>query len=188
MIKIGITGSISSGKSTVAKILSDNKYPVFNSDKAVALIYKRSSFKKNIAKKFKIKNQKNIKKKIKKIISTNKNNLYKLEKIIHPFVRRYSRNFSKKNKNKSILIFEVPLLIEKQLMRDYDKIVFVNSAKKTRLKRYLKKGNSKILFDLLDKRQLKPSKKIKNSDHVINNNSTLKKLKNKVNLIRIKYE
>ena len=73
-------------------------------------------------------------------------------------------------------------------MRDYDKIVFVNSAKKTRLKRYLKKGNSKILFDLLDKRQLKPSKKIKNSDHVINNNSTLKKLKNKVNLIRIKYE
>ena len=42
MIKIGITGSVASGKSTVAKILSGNKYPIFNADKAVALIYNKS--------------------------------------------------------------------------------------------------------------------------------------------------
>ena len=35
MIKIGITGSISSGKSTVSKFLSENKHPIFNADKSV---------------------------------------------------------------------------------------------------------------------------------------------------------
>ena len=35
MIKIGITGSIASGKSTVAKILSGKKFPLFDSDKEV---------------------------------------------------------------------------------------------------------------------------------------------------------
>ena len=40
MIKIGITGSIASGKSTVAKFLSENKYPIFNADNEVKNIYK----------------------------------------------------------------------------------------------------------------------------------------------------
>ena len=188
MIKIGITGSVASGKSTVAKILSGNKYPIFNADKAVALIYNKSFFKKQISKKFRIKNNETIKSKIKKIILNNKNQLRKLEKIIHPFVRKQSKYFLKKNKNKKILIFEVPLLVESNLMKNYDKIIFVNSIKKNRLNRYLKKRKNKILFDFLDKRQLKPSKKIKFCDHVINNNSSINKLKKKVNLIRIKYE
>jgi len=103
-------------------------------------------------------------------------------------VRKQSKYFLKKNKNKKILIFEVPLLVESNLMKNYDKIIFVNSIKKNRLNRYLKKRKNKILFDFLDKRQLKPSKKIKFCDHVINNNSSINKLKKKVNLIRIKYE
>ena len=51
MIKIGITGSLASGKSTVAKIFSGKKYPLFNSDKIVKKIYKSNSFKKKITKK-----------------------------------------------------------------------------------------------------------------------------------------
>ena len=35
MKKLGITGLISSGKSTFAKILSKNKYPIFDADKIV---------------------------------------------------------------------------------------------------------------------------------------------------------
>ena len=46
MIKIGITGSIASGKTTVAKMLSRRKYPIFNADKAVRQIYKNNIFKK----------------------------------------------------------------------------------------------------------------------------------------------
>ena len=41
MIKIGITGSLASGKSTVAKFMSRGKYPIFNADKVVANLYKK---------------------------------------------------------------------------------------------------------------------------------------------------
>ena len=80
MIKIGITGSIASGKTTVARLLSGQKYPLFNADKEVRKIYKNNFFRKKICKKFKIKNKKNLKKEIKKIISANKKSLKYLEK------------------------------------------------------------------------------------------------------------
>ena len=72
MIKIGITGSLASGKSTVAKMISSRKYPLYNADIAVKKIYKTNVFKTKVFKKFKLKNKKNIKNKIKKIISSDK--------------------------------------------------------------------------------------------------------------------
>ena len=188
MIKIGITGSLASGKTTVAKILTGRKHPLFDADNQVRGLYKKSHFKKKIYKKFKLNNKKNIKNEIKKIISKDKKNLKKIEKIIHPFVRMQMRNFIIKNNDKKILIFEIPLLIESKLMKYFNVIIFVNSKKKLRLKRYLKKGKSIKMFNLLDKRQLMPVKKIKFSDHVISNNSTLKNLKKNVIFIKKNYE
>ena len=52
MIRIGITGSLASGKSTVAKIISKGKYPIFSADKTVANLYKRKSFQKRLTKIF----------------------------------------------------------------------------------------------------------------------------------------
>ena len=70
-------------------------------------------------------------------------------------------------------------------MKNYDKIIFVNSKKKLRLKRFLKRGKSKKIFNILDRRQLTPAKKIKFCDYVINNNSSLKLLKKNIkNIIK----
>ena len=69
-------------------------------------------------------------------------------------------------------------------MKNYDKIVFVNSKKSLRIKRFLKRGKSIKLFNLLDKRQLPPAKKIKFCDYVINNNNSLKLLKKNVKIIK----
>ena len=66
MIKIGITGSLASGKTTVAKIISSKKYPLFEADKSVKRIYQSNTFKAKVLKKFKLKNTKNVKKKNKK--------------------------------------------------------------------------------------------------------------------------
>jgi len=63
MIKIGITGSIASGKSSVAKLISKRRYLIFNADKAVATLYKKKYFIKKVKNKFNIKETKNIKKK-----------------------------------------------------------------------------------------------------------------------------
>ena len=71
-------------------------------------------------------------------------------------------------------------------MKNYDKIIFVNSRKDLRLKRYLKRGNNKRIFNLLNKRQLSPAKKIKFCDYVINNNGSLKLLKKNIKNIMMK--
>ena len=51
---IGVTGSIASGKSTVAKIIAKKKYPLFSADKIVLGLYKSSSFISLLTKKFKL--------------------------------------------------------------------------------------------------------------------------------------
>ena len=186
MIKIGITGSLASGKSTVAKIISSGKHPLYNADRAVKKIYQTNIFQEKVFKKFKLKNKKNIKNKIKKIISSDKKSLKVLEKIIHPLVREQIRKFTKKNNGKKFIIFEIPLLVESKQMKNYDRIIFVNSRKDLRLKRYLKRGNNKRFFDLLNKRQLSPAKKIKFCDYVINNNGSIKLLKKNIKNIMLK--
>ena len=186
MIKIGITGSLASGKSTVAKIISSGKYPLYNADKAVKKIYQTNIFRAKAFKKFKLKNKKNIKNKIKKIISSDKKFLKILEKIIHPLVREQIRKFTKKNNGKKFIIFEIPLLVESKQMKNYDRIIFVNSRKDLRLKRYLRRGNNKKFFNLLNKRQLSPAKKIKFCDYVINNNGSIKLLKKNIKNIMLK--
>ena len=186
MIKIAITGSLASGKSTAAKIISSNKHPLFDADKVVKKIYQTNKFKTNIVKKFRFKNKKNIKKKIKKIISSNKRSLKDLEKIIHPIVRKEIRNFIKRHKNKKLVIFEIPLLIESKLMKNYDKIILVNSRKDLRIKRYIKRGGKMKIFNLLNRRQLTAANKIKFCDYVINNNGSLKLLKKNIKNIMIR--
>ena len=55
MIKIGITGSIASGKTTVSKILSHKSGPLFSADKVVKNFYSKDNFKKLLIKKFNLK-------------------------------------------------------------------------------------------------------------------------------------
>ena len=96
MIKIGITGSLASGKSTVAKLISQNKHPIFNADNAVKTLYKKRIFTKKIQKQFHFKNTRNLKNKIKNLIKKDKKILKTLELIIHPLVRREMKIFMKR--------------------------------------------------------------------------------------------
>ena len=66
MIKIGITGSLASGKSTASKILSYKRGPLFSADKEVKEIYKDPQFRSLISKNFKIINNTQLKKSLKK--------------------------------------------------------------------------------------------------------------------------
>ena len=101
MIKIGITGSLASGKTTASKIISSRKGPLFIADKVVKKLYTKNSFKKLIAKKLNFQLNTKFKKEVKSKILQKKGNLKKLEKIIHPLVRREMFIFSKKNRDKN---------------------------------------------------------------------------------------
>ena len=188
MIKIGITGSLASGKTTASKFLSDKQKPLFSADKTVKKLYEKSSFRNLLSKKFKIKNNNQIKKNLIRLITNNILNLKKLEKLIHPIVRKKMKIFTNENKNKKILLYEIPLLIESRLMNFFDIIIFIKSKKKIRLKRFVSKRGNRELFILLDNKQLRDSKKIKFCDYVVVNDKNLKILKKKLKDIIRNYE
>ena len=135
MIKVGITGSLASGKTTASKILSRNRGPLFSADSAVKELYQNNRFRILISKKFKIGNNSQIKNSLKKLIYNNKENLKKLEKIVHPQVRKKMRKFTLRNKDKKIVFYEIPLLIESRLMKLFNVIIFVQTKKKTKIKK-----------------------------------------------------
>ena len=188
MIKIGITGSLASGKTTASQILSYRRGPLFSADKIVKKLYKDENFKRLLSKKFNIKNDNFIKKNLKKIIFANKKNILKLEKIIHPQVRINMKKFTNKNKNKKFLFYEIPLLIESKLMKYFNIIIFVKAKRNLRLKRFKSNNGDEKLFNMLDKKQLNDKKKVKFCDHLVVNEKNLKILKKKLLNIIGKYD
>ena len=185
MIKIGITGSIASGKTTASKILSRGRGPLFSADKEVKKLYKNKTFQRLLIKKFNIEKKSNVKSLLKKIILENKINISKLEKIVHPLIRKTMRVFSSKNKNKKALFYEIPLLVENKLMNYFDVIIFLKAKRLIRLKRFKLKGGKEKLFDIMNNKQLSDTKKIEFCDHVIVNEKNLNTLKkNLLDVIR----
>ena len=173
MIKIGILGDIGTGKSYVAQNFG---YPVFNADHEVAKLYQNN---KNIFNKLKGKLPKFIhsfpieKKEISNAILANKNNLNKIVKIVHLEIRKKLNNFLKKNKNKKIVILDIPLLLENKINKKEDILVYVQS-KKSFISKNLKKRknyNQKLLkkFKAI---QLPVSYKKKKSHFILKNNFT----------------
>lgn len=182
-MKIGITGSIASGKTTVSKILSLKSGPLFSADQVVKKLYKNTNFQRILIKEFNIKKKSNFKYLLKNKILKNKGDIKKLEKIIHPMVRREMKKFSVLNKKNKNLFYEVPLLIENKLMNLFDKIVFVKARKSLRLKRFKANGGDEKIFNMLNAKQLIDSKKIKFADYIIVNEKNLKILKKKLSAI-----
>ena len=130
MIKIGITGSIASGKTTASKILSRKRGLLFSADKEVKKLYNNKNIQQLLIKKFNIKRKSNIKAQLKKIILKNKTSIKKLENIIHPLIRKEMKNFSRKNKKEKTLFYEIPLLVENKLMNYFNVIIFLKAKKR----------------------------------------------------------
>ncbi len=184
MKRIGITGSLASGKSTASKILQ-KKGPVFNADNIVKKLYSQEKFRKYISKKLKIQNNSDLKSSIKQKILKDKSFIIKLEKIIHPLVRKEMQDFIKKNKNKKLTFFEIPLLVENHLMKNFDSIIFIKAKRSLRLERFKKKGGNKIFFNILNRKQFSEKMKAKHCDYIINNEKNLNNLKkNLLNVLK----
>jgi dephospho-CoA kinase len=184
MIKIGILGDIGSGKSYVAQNFG---YPVFNADYEVAQLYKKN---KNIFNKLKAKLPKYIysfpieKTEISNAILAKNNNLNKIVKIVHLEIRKKMNNFIKKNKNKKIVILDIPLFLENKINDKKDILVYVQSKKSSILKRLKKRKNfNQKLLKKFKAIQYPTSYKKKKSNFVIKNNFTKKSINDGINNI-----
>ena len=187
MIKIAIIGDIGSGKSFVSKQFLS---PVFDADKEVKKIYQNDQkcFKKLKKKLPKFISSFPIKKKeIGKAILENKNNLKKIINIVHPIIRIRMKKFFKKNKNKKIIVLDIPLLLENKLNKKNYILIFV-SARKSKIMKNLKKRknyNPQIL-KVLKKFQLPLELKRKKSNYIINNNFRKLYVKKNIKIIKNK--
>ena len=196
MIRIGILGDIGSGKSFVAKNFG---FPVFNADQEVNKLYTQNrkvflKLRKKLPNSF---THYPIKKdQVIKSILSDKGNLKRIIKIIHPEVKKKMNFFIKKNKSKKFIILDIPLLLENKINKKKDILVFVESKKKEIFKRLKKrrKFNLKI-YKNFQKIQLSLDFKKKKSDFIIKNNfskrsvkiqikNILKKIKNERNNFR----
>ena len=139
-----------------------------------------------LKRKFNIK-QRNLKETLKKIMLQDSKQVKKLEKLIHPLVRKEMKKFSINNQRKKIVFYEIPLLIESNLIKYFDIIIFIKAKKKIRLNRFLDKGGEKKIFNLLNKRQFSDIKKAKFADHIVVNEKNLNILKKNLSVIISKY-
>jgi dephospho-CoA kinase len=178
MIRIGVVGSIGSGKSYVSKCFG---FPFFNADIEVAKLYKKDKsifikLKKILPKHF---NSFPVKKiEVTDAILANNGNLKKIIKIIHTSVKKKLHNFLQINKTKKIVILDIPLLLENNINRKNDILVFVQSKKSIINKRLKKrKGYNKKLLNKFKNIQLPLVYKKKKSQFIIKNDFTRKTVK-----------
>ena len=175
MLKIGITGSIGMGKTTVSNMFRFLKIPVFDSDQQVSelldkdydIIEKISEIWPDTV--FLHKKQKTINKtllgdKIFKSVEDRK----QLERLIHPIVKNERDKFIQNTRSFSLVGLDIPLLYETGTNKDCDYIFLVNTSKKNQKNRVLKRPNmTEKKFELINNSQWTLEKKVKEKPFII---------------------
>ena len=149
MIVIGLTGSVGMGKTQVSKFFKKMKIDVFDSDYQVKLLYE----KKNIIKEIKLyfpsafSNNKLDKKILADIVFKEEKKLKLLENLIHENLKNKQKTWiRKKIREKSkVVIFDVPLLYEKDNIKKYDYVIVVSCSKEIQKVRVLKRKNWNLI-------------------------------------------
>lgn len=184
-----ITGSLTSGKSTVIKLLKRKGAIIFDVDARIHQYYKdrKSDVYKKVAFAFKeaVKNCLISRKKLAKIVFSGIEERHKLEKIVHPVIIRDLKMWiNKVDAREGIFIAEVPLLFEKKLDSYFDGTIFIyvkrnNLIERIRKKLHVSKNEAIRRLSMF----LSVKEKIKRADFVIDNNSDMRKLKKEVDLV-----
>jgi len=186
MLKVGLTGSIGTGKSTASKLFKELGAYTISADEIVHDLFKEENVKGEIRENFGdvFDSDGNVdRKKLASIVFSNKDKKYILEQIIHPKVRKKIeneiKNIEKVDKN-AIVIVEVPLLIETGSYKDYDLVIVVYSPKEKQIERLISKGFSEEEAIKRINSQISIEQKLKYADIVIDNSSDIENLKKEV--------
>lgn len=179
-MKIAITGSIGSGKSSVGQYLKSKGYAVVDTDTLVHDMYKDSLYD-SVLEVFSL----NVlddsgaidRKKLAQMVFNDPLSLNDLESIVFPAVGEYILNYDDKSK---IAFFEVPMLFESGLETLFDSVLMIASDQELSLDRLVDRGISRE--DALKRlgNQMDPEEKISRSQKVIYNNEDKDSLYEKV--------
>lgn len=182
-MKIGITGSIACGKSKICEYLQNNGYEVIDADKISYSLTQKGNLCYNkvileFGEEILQTNGQIDRKKLGQMVFSDSLKKEKLEKIIHPAVIDFIKNYEEKE----IVFFEVPLLYEAKMESLFSKIIVVYCNKETQIKRLMERNSFTLEeANLRINSQMDLQKKVEKADYVIDNSYTLDLSIKKVN-------
>ncbi len=187
MLKIGITGGIGAGKTTITHVFLRLGIPVFYSDIEAAkiLTYDEAILKrvKKIFGPIVFPNGILDRKKLAETAFYDNDMLLKLNAIIHPAVRKYFERWMKKNERAPYVLQEAAILIETGGYKLMDYTILVTAPENERIERVSgRKNMTKKNLALRIANQWKDEKKIKFADFIINNDGKTMVLQTILNL------
>lgn len=187
MKRIGITGTIASGKTTVSILLKRRGLAVFNSDNYAKLALHRGNpcQEKIIAivgSDVLDENGDIVPARMAKIIFHDEEKRLAVDAVIHPYVREGMRRFFERHDEDLAACAEVPLLFEAGWEDDFDQIILVVCDKETAVQRMMEdrdysREEALARYDS----QIDPEIQKAKADIVLDNSSDLKALDQKIN-------
>ncbi|MDO9184729.1 MAG: dephospho-CoA kinase [Bacteroidia bacterium] len=175
MIKVGITGGIGSGKTTVCKVFELLGVPVYYADiEAKQILDSNLEVKKNIINTFGnsvLNDEEKIdKKKLASLVFNNKENLEKLNSIVHPAVREHFENWLQQHSTQKYILKEAAILFESGSYKLVDKVIAVVAPLELKISRTMQRDKvTQAEVELRISNQLNDDEKIKRSQFVIHN-------------------
>ena len=187
-LKVGLTGSIGSGKSTAAQLLKALGASLIDSDALAREAAQDPDVLTEIARKLGgdlIKDGQLERAKTAERVFNDPAALETLNGIIHPWVRRESSRrvaeLEAAPAPPEVIILDIPLLFENGLEKTLDAVVVVDAPLELRLERVVRRsGLSEAEARARDSAQMPLADKVKRSDYVIQNDGTLDALDTEV--------
>ena len=131
MKKIGITGNIGSGKTTVCRVFEHLGVPVYHSDKEAKKQYNHQNIKDKLYTLFGTdiftETQTVDTQKLAQIVFNHTDLLQKLNQLIHPLVMEDFEQWCKNYENYPCVLFESAIIYSCKLTHCFDKIIFVDA-------------------------------------------------------------
>lgn len=177
MIRLGLTGSMATGKSTVANMFRDQNVPIYDADKAVHELYEGEAVG-PVGELFPdaIVNGQVDRKALSAIVLNDKTKLASLEKAVHPLVHQKMHQFidDYRKAGADLVILEIPLLFETGKTYPLDKIVVTYCADDVQFQRAMgRPGMTKEKFEAIKARQMPQSEKRERADFAIDTGTTM---------------
>jgi dephospho-CoA kinase len=175
MIKIGLTGGIGSGKSTVAKVFEILGIPVFYADDVAKQAYTDPIIRAEVEKVIgpHVLTPEGINKELmRKEIFGNDKNLTFINELIHPWVATQFANWRKQHLKQPYIIKEAAILIESGSYKDCDKIILVTAPIEQRISSVSRRDN--ISREEVERRialQMSDAERTKYADLILKNDN-----------------
>lgn len=177
MLKLGLTGSIATGKSTVLKAFADLGVPTFSSDEAVHELYRGAAVAPVEAAFPGVSVDGAIDRdKLSRQLIGHPQRLQQLEAIVHPLVRTRIRSFLSEAaaRGETMAVVDIPLLFENGVDWGLDAIIVtvVDEAEQRR-RALARPGMTVEKLDAILARQLPQAEKVKRATYIIDTSDTI---------------